>query len=159
MKAARRHQAAYCPDGAGRRAAHTQPVSFPRWRDYAAADARYGGGRWQVLSWAAGVWPTISRGANFAARAGQRSTQRVRPVPDKFSGVSLLMVVLLTGGAAVFGAGAAADVVYHAFPGTGLAALLEPLAGSGGGRAHVITLAGMAAIVAGLVVRGAAHAR
>lgn len=60
---------------------------------------------------------------------------------------------LCRAGLVLFGAGGAGDLVYHTAP-AHLAATLTPLLGAEAGRAHLVTLAGMVAILASVVWRG-----
>lgn len=60
---------------------------------------------------------------------------------------------LCQAGLVLFGAGGAGDLVYHASP-AHLAAALTPLLGAEAGRAHLVTLAGMVAILVSVVWRG-----
>ena len=60
-------------------------------------------------------------------------------------------------GAALLALGGSADLLYHAAP-AWLVAALEPVLGSAGGRAHLLTLLGMVVVLAGVAWRGL-HAR
>jgi hypothetical protein len=64
-------------------------------------------------------------------------------------------VTVVRAGALLFAEGAVADVVYHLVP-TPLPAL-ERLLGPGGAHAHLATLLGMVAILAGVLLRGLRH--
>jgi hypothetical protein len=69
--------------------------------------------------------------------------------------VTVQAATLVRAGSLLFASGAAADLSYHLLPTSW--PVLERLLGPEGTHAHLVTLLGMVAILAGLLLRGLRH--